>query len=640
MKRINILPKNIAELIAAGEVVERPASVVKELVENSIDAGATTVTVEIKNGGVTYIRVTDNGHGIFYEDVPKAFISHATSKVLTADDLNSIFTLGFRGEALASIAAVSRTEILTKSAEEEHGTSFAVEGGQQARYEYAGCPNGTTVVVRDLFYNTPARMKFLKKDVAEANAVADVVDKLALSHPEISFRFIRDGKQAILTPGDSKLISAVYSVFGKDFADTLIETDYELDGIRVKGLVCKPIASRQSRAMQFFFLNGRYIKSRACTASLENAYKNSVMTGKFPACVLNITVAPYSVDVNVHPTKTEVRFSDERKVYSAVYYAAKTAIENMEEKPKLDISKVIEKAAVTGTQLHLAQSSPAKKGEPLRAQAKDSFWQKTDFKAYTASQTVASSQREDIFSQQSREEPDLIGNVYYKREPLPSATSDESQKSEGEKDSFGTAPVPETEITEEKQETLRVIGEVFKTYIICEYGTKLYLIDKHAAHERILFNKLKERYGENKSQILLSAITVTLGKNEYNAVMENMNVFAKAGFVIDDFGKGSVIIREFPMLIDSAQAEEIVADMAANLALGKTDSSSDKIDMLLHTTACKAAIKAGNNTTAQELEALAARVITDNSVRYCPHGRPVLIELSKYELEKQFKRIQ
>ncbi|MCM1545228.1 MAG: DNA mismatch repair endonuclease MutL, partial [Ruminococcus sp.] len=289
MPRINLLPKNISELIAAGEVVERPASVVKELVENSIDAGASTITVEIRRGGITYIRITDNGCGIYNADVPKAFLSHATSKVQTADDLESIFTLGFRGEALASVAAVSKVEMFTKSPDEQNGTGYEVQGGEQTRYETAGCPNGTTIVVRDLFYNTPARMKFLKKDVSEANAVADVVDKLALSHPEISFRFIRDNKQTLLTPGDSKLISAVYAVYGKQFDDGLIETEYQLDEIKVSGLICKPLASRASRAMQVFFLNGRYIKSRSCTASLENAYKNSIMVGKFPGCVLNIT---------------------------------------------------------------------------------------------------------------------------------------------------------------------------------------------------------------------------------------------------------------------------------------------------------------------------------------------------------------
>ena len=655
MARINILPKNISELIAAGEVVERPASVVKELVENSIDAGSTTVTVEIKNGGVTYIRITDNGCGIYHEDVPKAFISHATSKVSTADDLNSIFTLGFRGEALASVAAVSRTEILTKSPEEEYGTAYAVEGGEETGYDFAGCPDGTTIVVRDLFYNTPARMKFLKKDVAEANAVADVVDKLALSHPEISFRFIRDSKQVLLTPGDSKLISAVYAVFGKDFADTLIETDYELDGVKVSGLVCKPISARASRAMQFFFLNGRYIKSRSCTASLENAYKNSIMVGKFPGCVLNITVPLHSVDVNVHPTKTEVRFSDERKVYSAVYYAVKSAIEELDTRPKFDITKVAQMAAVTGTQLQMVEENrPAQKESVIPAKPKQNFWSNVSASQYKSSVSVASVEKESSYTAQN-DEPDLIGNSYKKASKStfkedcvnvsPVTVKTEKKADETEKnfktENENSVQAHSVKIThEEEKKPLRMIGEAFKTYILCEYDGKLCLIDKHAAHERIIFNALKERYKNQTSQMLLAPVTVTLGKNEYTAVLENLDVFSKSGFLVQDFGKGTVIIRECPMLIDTSDAEDIVVEIASNLVFGKTDSSSDKIDMMLHTAACKAAIKAGNNNSLEELQKIAQQVLSDNNIRYCPHGRPVLIELSQYDLEKQFKRIQ
>ena len=366
MAKINVLPKHIAELIAAGEVVERPASVVKELMENSIDAGATTITLEIRNGGVRYIRITDNGCGIDHDDVPKAFLSHATSKIKDENDLNSIFTLGFRGEALASIAAVSKTEILTKTAEAALGTSYAVEGGVQTRYDEAGCPNGTTIVVRDLFYNTPARMKFLKKDVSEANAVADIVDKIALSHPEVSVRFIREGKQALITPGDGKLLSTIYSVFGRTFAESLLEVDYKLDGVEVKGFVCKPMSSRPSRAMQYFFLGGRFIKSRACVGAMENAYKNSIMVGKFPSCVLNINVRPDTVDVNVHPAKTEVRFSDERRVSSAVYFAVKSALESFDTMPEVDLSarnKVMQRAVPEAVQLNMLDDTPAVKAD-------------------------------------------------------------------------------------------------------------------------------------------------------------------------------------------------------------------------------------------------------------------------------------
>lgn len=668
MARINILPKNIAELIAAGEVVERPASVVKELVENSIDAGSSTITVEIKNGGVSYIRVTDNGHGIYYEDVPKAFISHATSKVMTADDLNSIFTLGFRGEALASIAAVSKTEILTKSPEEQHGTSYIVHGGEEISYEFAGCPDGTTIVVRDLFFNTPARMKFLKKDVSEANAVADVIDKLALSHPEISFRFIRDGKQTLITPGDTKLLSAVYAVFGKAFAETLIETEYELDGVKIRGLICKPISSRASRAMQFFFLNGRYIKSRACTASLENAYKNSIMVGKFPACVLNISVPLHTVDVNVHPTKTEVRFSDERKIFSAVYYAVKSAIEELDTRPKLDLNKVAQKASVTGVQLHMVEN--AKESVPVesvkaRAETKKDFWSNISTAEFKSESSVASSKKE-IAYETAADEPDLIGSSYKNAVKKDASSTFTRPKTTVDKvlikeDSEISSPIvgetvetvditvqTESDIKEEntvifsetpETKSLRYIGEAFKTYIICECDGKLCLIDKHAAHERIIFNELKKKTKDAASQMLLSPVTVTLGKNEYNAVIENLVYFEESGFCVDDFGKGTVIIRECPMFLDVNDAHDVVIEIAQNLLIGKTDASSDVIDMMLHTSACKAAIKAGNKNSSAELEKLAKQVLTEDSIRYCPHGRPVLIELSEYDLEKQFKRI-
>lgn len=644
MARINVLPKNISDLIAAGEVVERPASVVKELVENSIDAGATTVTVEIRRGGITYIRITDNGCGIYHDDVPKAFLSHATSKVKVAEDLDRIFTLGFRGEALASVAAVSKIEIFTKCEDEENGTSYAVEGGEQVRYETAGCPNGTTIVVRDLFYNTPARMKFLKKDVSEANAVADVVDKLALSHPNISFRFIRDNKQTLLTPGDSKLISAVYAVYGKQFAEGLIETEYELDEVKVSGLICKPLSARASRAMQIFFLNGRYIKSRSCTASLENAYKNSIMVGKFPGCVLNITVPSHAVDVNVHPAKTEVRFSDERRVYSAVYYAAQSALGEFDSRPQLDINRIARRTAEPAVQFQMEQAEH-KSAKPInqepkptvnRVQPKADFWSSIPASEFRSNVQVKSPKSENNFAA-NMDEPDLLSSYAPKKSvqenaPPQSKPSDDSQKNEP---AAQTVFVTESEL----KPKIRIIGEAFKTYIICEYDGKLCLIDKHAAHERIIFNRLKSQHKES-SQVLLSPAAVTLNKNEYSVVIENLDAFSDSGFLVEDFGKGTVLVRECPMMISVDEAQDTVVEIAANLMANKTDVHSDKVDMIFHTTACKAAIKAGNNNTLYELEKLAEQVLFDEDVRYCPHGRPVLIEISKYDLEKQFGRIQ
>ncbi len=639
MARINLLPKNIYDLIAAGEVVERPASVVKELVENSIDAGASTVTVEIRHGGITYIRITDNGCGIYAEDVPKAFFSHATSKIKSADDLNSIFTLGFRGEALASVAAVSRVELFTKSTDEESGTSYVIEGGEQRKYEPAGCPNGTTIVVRDLFFNTPARMKFLKKDVSEANAVADVVDKLALSHPEISFRFIRDNKQTLLTPGDSKLISAVYAVYGKQFAEGLIETKYELDGIKVEGLICKPICARASRSMQIFFLNSRYIKSRSCIASLENAYKNSVMVGKFPSCVLNITVPGNAVDVNVHPAKTEVRFSDERRIYSAVYYAAKSALGEFDTRVQMDLGKIARKAETPSVQLQMVESESSQSAEVRRkAEPKKDFWNNITLSDFKRENTVASPKTPNIYLKEN-DEPDLVSS-YNKGvdRRVQSVTSTEQPEENIPLQEEKTAePII---ITDEPQKPqLKIIGEAFKTYIICEYDGKLCIIDKHAAHERIIFNRLKKQHCEN-SQVLLVPITVTMGKNEYATVIDNLDIYKQSGFLVEDFGQGTVIIRECPMMIDPSQAQDTVLEIASNLVSNKTDVQSDKIDMIFHLTACKAAIKAGNNNNADELKRLAEQVFSDNDVRYCPHGRPVLIEVTRYELEKQFGRIQ
>ena len=696
MAKINILPKHIAELIAAGEVVERPASVVKELLENAIDAGATTITLEIRNGGVRYIRITDNGCGIDHEDVPKAFLSHATSKVRDENDLNSIFTLGFRGEALASIAAVSKTEILTKTENESLGTAYAVEGGVETRYDQAGCPNGTTIVVRDLFYNTPARMKFLKKDVAEANAVADVVDKISLSHPEVSVRFIREGKQALITPGDGKLISAIYSVFGRTFAESLLEVDYKLDGVEVSGFVCKPMSSRPSRAMQYFFLNGRYIKSRACVASMENAYKNSIMVGKFPSCVLNVRVRPEVVDINVHPAKTEVRFSDERKVSSAVYFAVKSALDNFDTMPELDLSraaKVTQRAMPESVQLSMLDDEPEKKAdfsssiftpkakEPekpaSKAEPKKDFWQNMPAKDFAQKSAVT-----PVKPQKAKEEnePDLVavamqnvktkneemhkiaptpreqktimtsGRVAEKSEPVISSVNPQQVSNKAK--TTNTQPVnivkPQQSAPSKPQQNnipsnkpIRLLGEVFKTYVICEFDGKVVMIDKHAAHERIIYNKMKAAAKENiSSQVLLSAVKVTLNKNEYTAVIENLDAFKSAGYLIEDFGDGVVVVRECPMLISGDDIEDTVIEMAAYLTENRTNIETETIDRIHHTAACKAAIKAGYKNSTAEMKVLAEQVLYDDNVRYCPHGRPVLIELSKYELEKQFGRIQ
>ena len=641
MAAIQVLPKHIAELIAAGEVVERPASVVKELLENAIDAGASAITAEIRNGGVSYIRVTDNGSGIAKEDVPKAFLSHATSKVRKADDLDEIFTLGFRGEALASIAAVSHVELLTRQAGENTGSSYAISGGVEERCDDAGCPLGTTIVVRDLFYNTPARMKFLKKDVSEANAVADVVERLALSHPEISFRFIREGKQTLITPGDNQLLSVIYSVFGRVFAEGLLPVTYELDGVTVTGYVSRPTSARPSRSMQYFFLNNRSIRSRAIAASMENAYKNAIMVGRFPACVLHIGIPPRLVDVNVHPAKTEVRFSDERRVGACVYYAVRSAIDTDETRPKADLAKAAQKTHKTAMQLQMVETdtpaaAPQKKADfwtnipAQQYRAGDRKPQQTKQAAPQPKPVSVAAPRQGNPLRAEPDEPDVIGAFRKKQQTAGAAKQPQEQPP--------AQPVAVTETAQPRP--LRLIGEAFKTYILCEYDGKLYMIDKHAAHERVIFNRLQHTKKEDPRQVLLTPVQITLSKEEYNCILTQLDTFEACGFLIEDFGNNCVVARECPMLLHVDDVQDVVLEIAQNLLQHKTDIQAEKINRIYETAACKAAIKAGNKNSTAELKALAEQVLYNNEVRYCPHGRPVLIEMSRYDLEKQFGRIQ
>ena len=642
MAKINVLPKHIAELIAAGEVVERPASVVKELIENAIDAGATSVTAEIRGGGIHYIRITDNGIGIEKDDVPKAFLPHATSKLHTAQDLDSVMTLGFRGEALSSIAAVARVEVLTRTENDEHGTSYVIAGGEELKNENAGCPLGTTIVVRDLFYNTPARMKFLKRDVSEANAVADVVDKLALSHPEISFRFLREGKQTLLTPGDGALLSAIYAVFGKAFTDGLLEVHYELEHIRVDGFVCKPVSARPTRSMQYFYLNGRCIKSRSLSASMENAYKNAIMVGRFPSCVLNISVPSHLVDVNVHPAKTEVRFSDDRKISSCLYYAVRSALQDDHDRKQVDLSKLTQKTKPAAVQLQMVETETEKDAPVVSlpktafVQKKPDFWSSMPAAEFRGGARLSSGKTENPFLPE--EAPDLLSSFKHDRTPAKKAQTKSPLLIAAEPAADAPSKVKITE--EHEAPSVRLIGEAFKTYIICEYDGKLCLIDKHAAHERVIFNRLKNHENAGARQVLLAPVTLLVSKSEYAAILDNLDAFSDCGFAVEDFGGESVVVRECPMMIDPEDVHNLVLEITANLMQHKSDIQSEKIDRMMETTACKAAIKAGNNNDPAELLALAREVLTRDDIRFCPHGRPVLIEMSKYELEKQFGRIQ
>ncbi|MEG1819850.1 MAG: DNA mismatch repair endonuclease MutL [Oscillospiraceae bacterium] len=650
MPKINVLPKHIAELIAAGEVVERPASVIKELMENSIDAGSTSITVEIKHGGITYIRITDNGCGIEREDVPKAFMSHATSKISVSDDLSSIGTLGFRGEALASVAAVSKTEIMTKVQSEQIGTRCVVIGSEQTELDDAGCPQGTTIVVRDLFFNTPARMKFLKKDVTEGNAVAGVVDRLALSHPEISIRFIRDGKESLLTPGDGKLDSAIYAVFGKEFSQGIIKSEYELNGIGVSGYISKPLASRSNRSMQFFFLNGRLIKSQTATAAIEQAYKNSIMVGKFPSCVLNIS-APYeSVDVNVHPAKTQVRFENEKKIFDAIYYAVKSTIEQKDTPAQLDLSKL--KNATTFKSEPMAEqiAFPEKKSDFWQTKKSHDFLNQTrhenkeEVKVYSS--VLSQSDCTEYNIKHNDEEPQVLKqaepnlNITTKQQPTQNLqlTNEKIFTDKPSESQLANEQSQIQQAVKEPQLELKVIGEAFKTYIVVEVDKKLLIIDKHAAHERMIYEQLKARSKSIDTQLLLTPVTATVSKEEYSALIDNKELLSNAGFEIDDFGCGTVVVRECPIELSSSDIVQMVQELAGYL-LSSREPLVEQLDWIYHSTACRAAIKAGDKTSDYELLHFVKSLLCDESIRYCPHGRPVFIEMTKNELEKQFGRI-
>lgn len=586
MKKINVLPKNIAELIAAGEVVERPGAVIKELVENSMDAGATKITVEIKRGGILYMSVTDNGHGILREDVPTAFCRHATSKISSATDLDAIYTLGFRGEALAAISSVSKTEIITRTATEQEGTRCVVEGGVQTVLEDVGCDKGTIITVRDIFYNTPARMKFLKSDVTEANNIAAIIDRMALSHPEIAFRFIRDGKTVLTTSGDGNLNNVIYSVLGREFAASLIPADDTVDGVKVTGMVCKPVYCKQNRNGEFFFLNGRLIRSNTAMAALEQAYKNSAMVGKFPCCVLFLTVPPETVDVNVHPAKTEVRFSDERKIFNAVYYTVKNALTKGDTRPEIKI--------------------------------------KPSFNPYAPVYSEKSEQTEIVIPKSKPQTQNLVFESPKFELPIVKETATKAVKEE-----------IKIEQPQNKCE-IRYIGQAFNTYVIAEMEGEIYFIDKHAAHERMIYNSLKKN-SEIMMQELLTPLALTLTKEEYIAIINNTELLLGAGFDTEDFGNGTVLVRAVPAVLKGEDVNLLISEIADTLATCN-NANAERIDDIFHTVACKAAIKGNKYTSDYELKLLAEKVLCDETVMYCPHGRPVAFKLTKKELEKYFGR--
>lgn len=662
MPRINVLPKNIADLIAAGEVVERPSSVIKEFVENSIDAGAKNITIEIQNGGKTYLRVADNGCGIHKDDVRKAFISHATSKITKIDDLDAISTLGFRGEALASVCAVSRVELLTRSEDSDTGTRYVIEGGEEQLIDDAGCPVGTTLIVRDLFYNIPARMKFLKKDTQEGNYIAGLVERIAISNPGISFRFIREGKLQFSTPGDGDLKSAVYSVFGREFTEQLLTVSNEQNGISVKGFITKPTAGRGSRSMQIFFVNKRYVKNVVFLSALEAAYKNSIMVGKFPGCVLFVDLPFEAVDVNVHPAKTEVRFYDEKRIFDCIYNGVLSALTDDKSRVKATFSeaKIFAKPADKGEQLTLKDTEakttfvvkefgkPITGTENIVHSPHNNEPKQLDFlsnegylKAETKTVTV------DI-SAHKNENPEIIvkSPVLIKSE-VNTSVSTYTEVTHNEDNLNETNEINKLPDTKEEESVLfeekvipdfQYVGEAFGTYLIAEIENKLMLIDKHAAHERILFERFKKE-GIGESQIMLRPITVTLSSDEYAAVIDNLSLLYDSGYDVSDFGDRCVKVSACPPVLSDSDISEVITEIAGYLSLNIKTILPEKLDWIYHSMACRAAVKAKNFTSSYEAELFIKELLRRDDIRYCPHGRPVLIEISKRDLEKQFRRI-
>lgn len=660
MPKIMQLSPHVADLIAAGEVVERPASVVKELTENAIDAGATRITIEIQNGGMTLIRISDNGCGMALEDARVAFLRHATSKIRTKDDLAAISTLGFRGEALGAISAVSRIDLLTKAADSP-GVSLHLDAGQITQEDPVGCPEGTTILVRDLFYNTPARMKFMKSDQAEASAAFLAVQQQALAHPEIAFRFLKDGAEQLSTAGSGDRMGAIYTVFGREIANGMVEVKGSWEQFSVRGYVTKPTCTRGNRSYQYFFVNSRFIKSRMLSAALEEAYKNQLMVGRFPACVLEIDLPVQAVDVNVHPAKTEVKFLSERGAFDAVHYAVLSALNKAPGRPSVKLPTTKQEAAIQAT-------SPAPRPGFFKTQAPEEF------------RRTASAAEENPFVSSARpaakpvsvfvDEPSYLSAALASPVQIPAR----SPKKPEETPAAPVTPLPAepkpeehvpvtlplldesrpvaVELPPEKKEasepaqqalsmpevSFRVIGETMNTYILVEQGESLLLIDKHAAHERVLFEKLKSEEHPVMPQLLLEPLALHLTKPEAEAVLENAALLEALGFEVSEFSDLQLVLRQIPSELSPEDACAALEAFAEDLLGGKRPSQSDLRDNLLHTMACKAAIKAGWHTEPTEREALVREVLSRDDIKYCPHGRPVCIELTKKELEKQFKR--
>ncbi len=624
MDRINVLDKHVSELIAAGEVVDRPASIVKELLENSIDAGASKIFVEIKRGGIKYIKVSDNGSGIYSKDVKKAFLRHATSKVSGEQDLDSIKTLGFRGEALSSICSVSKLELITKSLDEDMGIKYVIVGGEEEKFEECGCPQGTTFIIRDVFFNTPARMKFLKTDVSEGNAICALMDNIAVSHPEISFKLIRDGKEILNTPGDGKISSSIYSVFGKNFFEELIPIEYKMENVRISGYISKPSCSRPSRNMQNFFVNSRYVKTKIACTALEEAFKGYITVGKYPSCVIYINVPYNFVDVNVHPSKTEVRFVNERPVFDAIYYGVKSSI-SRNDRESLSLS-------IDNQKVEYKKDTPKAERKSLEENKIKPNFMEVNFsnlklnspeeKLNYSAEKFKDSASESYLSAFKKNQENLKPVFKEKKEPTAKDIF------EGEPALFSKVP------------NLKILGEIFKCYIVVQNNfDNIILIDKHAAHERIIFEKLK--FSGNKkveSQILINPIVITLNKVEYSCVIENLQTFKSSGYELEDFGPGNILVRSIPMYVDISSTKDFIIEIANYILKNKKDLSTSYLDWLYHNIACRSAIKGGSISSNEEILDLVNKLISNPDIKYCPHGRPVYFSVSKKDIDKKFSR--
>ncbi len=664
MPKIIQLSPHVANLIAAGEVVERPASVVKELLENAVDAGASQVTVEIRDGGMTFLRITDNGCGMRPEDAKTAFLRHATSKLRNEEDLANIVTMGFRGEALAAIASVSRIDLLTKTPGSLMGTSLSLEAGNITEESEAGCPDGTTIIVRDLFFNTPARMKFMKSDTVEGGRVSSAVQMQALAHPEVAIRLLRDGKEVLSTPGTGGLEAAVYCVYGRE-CGKMVKVDSRWENYQLSGYISKPTDSRPSRALQTFFVNDRPVKSRLLISALEEAYRNQMMVGKFPACVLHLRLPANVVDVNVHPAKTEVKFLNEKAVFDCVHYGALAALNKTPDRPQVQFKQPVQPSAPSAAapkQENFFRTMTAQEYKAFTSAVREAPKPNPVSAAATAAavqNTVSPSVKEhvitpSVFSAPQREQSPIV--------PPPVAAPAVSELTTAPDLPPVAPPLPPEPVQEvppatppvippaepEPEQVViptmpqeipwRLVGELYHTYILVEQGEEAFLIDKHAAHERILFDKLKANQEDITSQALLTPIPCRLSPDEASILLENRELLETLGFDIDEFGDNTLLLRQIPMDLGEAQAAEALEQVADDLLKGRQEDKSTVRDHVLHTVACKAAIKAGWYNDDKELLFLIQQIMEREDLKYCPHGRPICITLSKKQLEKQFKR--